>query len=166
MGTPPSCAGLCCGVKNKDGRGPDISFATLLGMNLFSGLQLDRKRQGKSGILTKLQEKNNILIFCCSANMAPVLWDYQAKLDIWCGDSSDGMRMTTSELVTPGLLHKPTGRNGYFQGRDLPYPKEVIQTHITGIVLQIPPGFSAELVSSFHFTDTKKKCNIYYKPLL
>lgn len=116
MKTPPSCAGLCGGVKNKDGRGPDISLATVLGMNLFSGLQLDRKRQGKSGVLTKLQEKNNILIFCHSAKMAPVLWDYQAKLDIWCEDSSDGMRMTTSELVTSSLLQSPQGEMGTSRG--------------------------------------------------
>lgn len=116
METPPSCAGLCGGVKSKDGRGPDISLATVLGMNLFSGLQLDRKRQGKSGVLTKLQEKNNILIFCHSAKMAPVLWDYQAKLDIWCEDSSDGMRMTTSELVTSSLLQSPQGEMGTSRG--------------------------------------------------
>lgn len=124
MGTPPSCDGLCGGVRNMDGRGPDISFATVLGMNLFSGLQLDRKRQGKSGILTKLQEKNNILVFCHSAKMAPVLWDYQAKLDIWCGDSSDGMRMTTSELVTPGLLQSPQGEMGTSKGMICLIPKK------------------------------------------
>lgn len=112
METPPSCSRLHGGVKNWDGRGPDISLATVLGMILFSGLQLDRKRQGKSGVLTKLQEKNNILIFCQSAKKAPVLWDCQDKLDIWDGDSSDGMRMTTLELVTPGFLQTPWGEKG------------------------------------------------------
>lgn len=121
-------------------------------------------RQGKSGILTKLQEKNNILIFCHRAKMAPVLWDNQAKLNICCGDSTDGMRMTTS-VSHPRPAAESTGRNGYFQGCDLPYSK-VIQTHITWIMFQISPGFSAEPVSSFCFPDTKKKCNIYYKSLL
>lgn len=62
------------------------------------------------------RKKNNILIFCHSAKMAPVLWDYQAKLDIWCGDSSDGMRMTASELVTPGLLQSPQREMGTSKG--------------------------------------------------
>lgn len=112
METPPSCSSLCGWVKNWDMRGPDIPLAMVLGMILFSGLQLDRKRQGKSSVPTKLQETNNILIFCQSAKAAPVLWDYQTKLDIWDGDSSDGMRVTTSELVTPGFLQSPQGEKG------------------------------------------------------
>jgi len=44
--------------------------------------------------------------------MAPVLWDYQAKLDIWDRDSSDGMRVTTLELVTPGFHWSPQGEKG------------------------------------------------------
>lgn len=54
---PSSCSGMCGWVKNWDRRGPDISLAIALGMSLFSGLQFDRKRWGKSGVLTKLQEK-------------------------------------------------------------------------------------------------------------
>jgi len=53
----PSCSRLYGWVKNWDETGSDISLATVLGMILFSGLQLDRKRQGKSGVLTNLQEK-------------------------------------------------------------------------------------------------------------
>lgn len=43
--------------------------------------------------------------------MAPVLWDYQAKLDIWDEDSSD-MRVTTLELITPDFFQSLQGEKG------------------------------------------------------